>query len=158
MRNGILDVLVVLQPDGDPAMSFIADAVSAVLQLDPGLDPCPVRLPAAGVFFSERTGPLWDAFVLFDVPRRQDRTVRAGFDALCALGHAFVIVAVGDPAHWEIENRPHPVSGHRALSVLEHGGAEFIVVDPGQAAGQLREIMGTAVRWAVERNLAGLPI
>ncbi len=158
MRNGILDVLVVLQPDGDPAMSVIGDAVTAVLQVDPGIDPCAVRLPPAGVFFSERTGPLWDAFVLLDVPARHERGVRAGFDALCGMGHPFVVVAVRDPETWDLEHELVPLEGHRALSTVQHLGTEVLVVDPGQAAGHLRDVLAVAVRRAVERNFSGITL
>jgi hypothetical protein len=159
MRNGILDVLVVLAPGDDPAMSVIGDAVHAVLQADPGVDPCAVRLPPAGVFFSERTGPLWDAFVLLDVPTAVDqRGVRAGFDSLCHMGHAFVAIAARDPEVWGLDQEPVPVADEPALSVAFHQGAEIVIVDPGLTAGRLGEIMSMAVRRAVERNFTGIAL
>lgn len=158
MRNGILDVLVVLQPDGDAAMAVIGDAVTAVLQLDAGVDPCAVRMPPAGVFFSDRTGPLWDAFVLMDVPSLADRGVRSGFDTLCSMGHPFVVMAVRDPETWGLDNDPVPIDDHRPLSTVHHQGAEIVIVDPGQAAGHLRELLGVAVRRAVQRNFSGIAL
>jgi hypothetical protein len=151
MRNGILDVLVVLQPDDEPAMAIIGDAVTAVLQLEPGMDPCPVRMPPAGVFFSDRTGPLWDAFVMLDVPSVAERGVRAGFDSLCRIGHPFVVVAVRDPNGWNLDGETTQLEQHRAMSVMRHLGNDIVVVDPGQAGSQLREIVAAAVQFAVSR-------
>jgi hypothetical protein len=158
MRNGILDVLVVLQPDGDPAMAVVGDAVTAVLQLDPGIDPCAVRMPPAAVFFSDRTGPLWDAFVLLDVPSALDGGVRVGFDALCSRGHPFVVLAVRDPESWDLDHDPVPIEAEPALATVFHQGAEIVVLDPGQAAGRLRELLGLAVRRAVQRNFSGISL
>jgi hypothetical protein len=149
MRNGILDVLVVLQSDDEPAMAIIGDAVTAVLQKEPGIDPCPVRMPPAGVFFSDRTGPLWDCFVMLDVPSVAERGVRAGFESLCRIGHPFVVVAVRDPSTWHLDGSTTQLDDHPALSVMTHLGNEIVVVDPGQAGPQLREIVAAAVHRAV---------
>jgi hypothetical protein len=152
MRNGILDVLVVLQPDDEPAMAVIGDAVAAVLQLEPGMDPCSVRMPPAGVFFSDRTGPLWDVFVMLDVPSVAERGVRAGFDSLCQIGHPFVVIAVRDPETWHLDGETRQLDDHPALTVMHHLGNEIVVVDPGQAGSQLRDLVARAVHHAVARS------